>query len=304
MSAGGALTYANRALRELLGIEVGPERVDFLATLAALGSGGSTVLEKAIPAARTDGLWRGDLTFGPAGRALPVSMVVLAHRRPDGDVEFISGIGRDIASRKRNEAALVAAREAAEAASQAKSQFVATMSHEIRTPLNGVIGTADLLALTRLTDTQRDLVRTLHESSEMLLAVINDILDFSKIEADRVEARAHRVRSARHRRKGRPRAGRRRRGARAPPAARHRWPRSRRRSWAIRAACARCSPTCRQCREVHRRRTKSWCGSRRAAIGPRGPRSALFEVCDTGIGISPRPSRPASSSRSPRRTDR
>ncbi|NOT22104.1 MAG: response regulator [Nitrospiraceae bacterium] len=71
----------------------------------------------------------------------------------------------------------------AEAASAAKSQFLATMSHEIRTPMNGVLGMAELLLTTALTDKQRHLAASVHHSGTTLLSIINDILDFSKIEA-------------------------------------------------------------------------------------------------------------------------
>lgn len=81
------------------------------------------------------------------------------------------------------------ARQAAQAASQAKSRFLASMSHEIRTPMNGIMAMAELLESSQLTEDQWHLARTISSSANALLTVINDILDFSKVEADQVTLR-------------------------------------------------------------------------------------------------------------------
>jgi signal transduction histidine kinase/DNA-binding response OmpR family regulator len=109
---------------------------------------------------------------------------MIDQRGPDGD---IISLGLNITETVEYEKKLKAARASAEAANRAKSAFLANMSHEIRTPMNGVVGMADVLTDTPLTEEQRLYVDTIKNSGEALLVIINDVLDYSKIEAGRLE---------------------------------------------------------------------------------------------------------------------
>ncbi|MFI4986343.1 MAG: PAS domain S-box protein [Alphaproteobacteria bacterium] len=152
----------------------GPDARDLLAT--------------ALEGVEREGGWSGEINFRRKDESAGTAETVVVPLRDDGGNRIaIIWVNHDITSRKESEVELLAAKEQAELASLAKSQFLATMSHEIRTPMNGMLGMIDLLLDSTLEREQQNYAETARKSGEALVAIIDDILDFSKMEAGKLD---------------------------------------------------------------------------------------------------------------------
>ncbi|OAS16835.1 hybrid sensor histidine kinase/response regulator [Methylobacterium platani] len=180
--AEGRITFANRGFADLLGTT--PE--------ALLGTTREVdVVESGEMRQRPDGARLVDLAIMPAG-GVPLrwfAFVETVTVGRDGRAEVLRA-GRDVTERVEAARSLEEARSRAEAASVAKSRFLASVSHEFRTPLNGIMGMADLMLDTPLSPEQRTYAEAVKTSGEALLSLIDGILDFSKIEAGRLDLAA------------------------------------------------------------------------------------------------------------------
>ncbi len=125
--------------------------------------------------------------YRPDGEGRWVRLFTRVERDAAGNNVRAVGLMLDIHEQKQQELALIDAKSQAEAATVAKSNFLASMSHEIRTPLNGILGMAQVLRGDQLSPAQKERVNVISESGQTLMALLNDVLDISKIEAGKLE---------------------------------------------------------------------------------------------------------------------
>jgi len=157
--------------------------------VATLASGEATEaqFQEIFAAAGAGRTWSGEtVNRRRDGSTYPARTVASPVYSDSGRLAHIIVLIDDVTERKQGEAALVYAKERAEAGERAKGQFLAMMGHEIRTPLNGILGFTSLLLDSPLTPEQRECIRTIRDSGESLLQLTNDVLDFSKIDAGRL----------------------------------------------------------------------------------------------------------------------
>ena len=158
------------SIAQILGEEVARRFIETIQRVVLTGR--SESIEYAI-SSRAEARWF-------LGRVSPI-------RSADGATSTVCMTARDITARKNAEDELRRAKEAAEGASLAKSEFLANISHEFRTPMNGILGMTELILDTEINPEQREYLEMVKTSADSLLWLLSDILDFSKVEAGKLE---------------------------------------------------------------------------------------------------------------------
>ena len=183
----GDITYANDKFVEISGYSK-EELIGSNHRILNSGHHPTTFFKAMYKTIARGGVWHGEIcNRAKTGHLYWVDTTIVPFKGDDGKPESYIAIRTDVTQRKEAEQAMTEAKEQAEQAAKAKSEFLASMSHEIRTPMNGVLGMLGLLRNTPLNEDQQHKTRIAQSSAESLLTLINDILDFSKVDAGKLE---------------------------------------------------------------------------------------------------------------------
>lgn len=183
----GTITYANENFAKISGYSV-DELIGNTHQIVKSGFHDANFFKELYQTITSGHVWHGEIcNRSKQGDIYWVDSTIVPFMGQQEKPQSYIAIRTDVTKRKEAQKTLLEAKNAAEAAVEAKSEFLASMSHEIRTPMNGVLGMLGLLINSSLSDKQRHKVLLAQSSAQSLLALINDILDFSKVDAGKIE---------------------------------------------------------------------------------------------------------------------